>query len=136
MKRRSEKTKRVTTGGATACSYCKKLCSYGHRCPGCNKVFHNLCMLSLLEGTKTLCTFCFEKAGLPPKDLDSHDHTPYSPTCPIPYHPFTKRYAAARNLLNSTPNKTEVQVLYIFCSVLSCLLTPALPHIGFRVQLV
>ena len=35
------------------------------------------------------------------KTLDSHDHAPYSPDNFVPYHPYTKRYAAQRGLFDS-----------------------------------
>ena len=128
--------RRVTTGGATTCLHCKKLCSYGHTCPGCGQVFHNLCMLSMLEGTKKICIACFEEQGLPTGDLDSHDHAPYSPTCKVPYDPFTKRYAAQRKLLmtsESPQKKTEVSYyFYMFAPALKFINT----HIGFRFKLV
>ena len=56
-------------------------------------------MLSLQKGKKRLCTQCFETQDIHAKDLDSHDHDPFSPGVFEPYHPFTKRYACAKNLM-------------------------------------
>ena len=102
----------VSTGGAATCCHCRKLCDYGHKCKGCGKVFHNLCMLSMLEGTKKMCIKCFEKKKLPATNLDSHDWAPYSPSCKVPYDPFTKRYAVSKELL---PKEVSVRFHVLFC---------------------
>ena len=45
---------RATVGGDIKCTQCQQICTYAHKCPGCQKVFHNICMLSMMSGTKSI----------------------------------------------------------------------------------
>ena len=92
-KRSAAAAQRVTTGGVANCFHCKRLCNYGHDCPGCKRIFHVICMLSINQGRTKMCIPCFEKRKGQVKELDSHDVDQWSPGVFKPYHPFTKRYA-------------------------------------------
>jgi hypothetical protein len=97
---RGSKRTKMQTGGAQNCMHCKKLCSYGHQCPSCKRTFHNTCMLSLNKSAGKMCIACFESSDATLKVLDSHVYDPYSPGNYIPFHPFTRRYAATQTKLD------------------------------------
>ena len=117
---------RATVGGDMKYTQCQQICTYAHKCPGCQKVFHNICMLSMMSGTKSICIGCFESQRLAPESLDSHDYAPFSPSNYVPYHPFTKKYAVAKNLVMVSPKKTPE----VMCYVLACLFARLLPSLS------
>ena len=85
-------------GGVTKCKQCSMLVEFDSKCSFCSGVYHVGCMLSMRSGKKRVCTTCFEVRNMDPKDLDGHDEYPNSPTCPVAFHPFTKKYVSKRNL--------------------------------------
>lgn len=97
--KRKANARRVSTG-AGCCQQCNRSCSYGHKCPECNQVFHTICMLSLNNGDNRVCIKCFEREKMDVEKLDKHDHAPFSPGNMVPFHPFTKKYAQRNNLLD------------------------------------
>jgi len=105
---KAKRASRPSTGGAHNCCECNQICSYGHKCPACKKYFHDKCLLSMNDGEGKSCIKCFEKSGGGDlNQLDSHDHTPYSPDNFVPYHPYTKRYHTQRGLFANESDESN-----------------------------